>query len=37
MNNQSQNAIDIVLAESLKELATVKPIDKITIKEITDN
>ena len=33
MNNQSQNAIDIVLAESLKEL---KPIDKITIKEITD-
>ncbi|WP_028243008.1 TetR/AcrR family transcriptional regulator C-terminal domain-containing protein [Pseudobutyrivibrio ruminis] len=36
MNNQSQNAIDIVLAESLKELATVKPIDKITIKEITD-
>lgn len=36
MNNQSQNAIDIVLAESLKELAAVKPIDKITIKEITD-
>ncbi|MBE5911502.1 TetR/AcrR family transcriptional regulator C-terminal domain-containing protein [Pseudobutyrivibrio sp.] len=36
MNNQSQNAIDIVLAESLKELATTKPIDKITIKEITN-
>ncbi len=35
MNNQSQNAIDIVLAESLKELAITKPIDKITIKEIT--
>ena len=34
MNNQSQNAIDIVLAESLKELAITKPIDKITIKEI---
>lgn len=36
MNNQTQNAIDIVLAESLKELATTKPIEKITIKEITD-
>lgn len=36
MNNQTQNAIDIVLAESLKELAAIKPIDKITIKEITD-
>ena len=36
MGNQSQNAIDVVLAESLKELAAVKPIDKITIKEITD-
>jgi len=36
MNNQSQNAIDIVLAESLKELAAQKPIEKITIKEITD-
>ena len=36
MNNQSQNAIDIVLAESLKELAKTKPIEKITIKEITD-
>ena len=36
MNNQSQNAIDIVLAESLKELAGTKPIEKITIKEITD-
>ena len=36
MNNQSQNAIDIVLAESLKELSKTKPIEKITIKEITD-
>ncbi len=36
MNNQTQNPIDLVLAESLKELATKKPIDKITIKEITD-
>ena len=36
MNNQSQNAIDLVLAESLKELAGTKPIEKITIKEITD-
>ncbi len=36
MNNQTQNAIDIVLAESLKAMACAKPIDKITIKEITD-
>lgn len=36
MNNQSQNAIDLVLAESLKELSITKPIDKITIKEITN-
>ncbi len=36
MNNQTQNPIDIVLATSLKELAAVKPIEKITIKEITD-
>ncbi len=36
MNNQTQNAIDMVLAESLKELSKKKPIDKITIKEITD-
>ena len=36
MNNQSQKAIDLVLAESLKELAITKPIEKITIKEITD-
>ena len=36
MTNQGKNAIDIVLAESLKELAVTRPIDKITIKEITD-
>lgn len=36
MNNQTQNPIDVVLANSLKELAATKPIEKITIKEITD-
>ena len=36
MNQQSKNAIDTLLAESLKELAVTRPIDKITIKEITD-
>ena len=36
MTNQGKNAIDLVLAESLKELAATRPIDKITIKEITD-
>lgn len=36
MTNQGKNAIDMVLAESLKELAVTRPIDKITIKEITD-
>lgn len=36
MNNQSQNAIDTILADSLKALSVTKPIDKITIKEITD-
>lgn len=35
MTNQGKSAIDIVLAESFKELAVQKPIDKITIKEIT--
>lgn len=36
MTNQGKGAIDIVLAESFKELAVQKPIEKITIKEITD-
>lgn len=36
MNNQTQNPIDVVLAESLKAIAVTKPIEKITIKEITD-
>ena len=36
MTNQGKSAIDIVLAESFKELAVQKPIEKITIKEITD-
>ncbi len=36
MNNQTHNPIDLVLAESLKELAVTKPMEKITIKEITD-
>ncbi len=36
MTGQGKNAIDILLAEALKELATKHPIEKITIKEITD-
>lgn len=36
MTNQGKNAIDLLLAESFKELATTRPIEKITIKEITD-
>lgn len=36
MTTQGKNAIDILLAESLKELAKQRPIEKITIKEITD-
>ncbi len=36
MNTQSKNAIDMLLAESFKELAVSKPIEKITIREITD-
>ncbi len=36
MTSQGKNAIDILLAESFKELAITRPIDKITIKEITD-
>ncbi len=36
MTNQGNNAIDILLAESFKELACVRPIEKITIREITD-
>ncbi len=36
MTSQGRNAVDILLAESLKELAEKQPIDKITIKEITD-
>ncbi len=36
MNLQGKNAIDYVLAESFKELAAVKAIEKITIREITD-
>ncbi|MCR5055050.1 MAG: TetR/AcrR family transcriptional regulator C-terminal domain-containing protein [Lachnospiraceae bacterium] len=36
MNNQSKKAIDTLLSESFKELSTKKPIEKITIKEITD-
>ena len=35
MTQQGKNAIDLVLAESLIELSAKKPIDKITIKEIT--
>lgn len=36
MINQRKNAIDTLLAESFKELALKHPIEKITIKEITD-
>ena len=36
MTQQGKNAIDLVLAESLIELSAKKPIDKITIKEITE-
>lgn len=36
MTNQKRNGIDDVLAESLKELSKTRPIEKITIKEITD-
>jgi probable dihydroxyacetone kinase regulator len=36
MTNQGRNGIDVVLAESLKELSETRPIEKITIKEITD-
>lgn len=36
MINQKKNAVDTLLAESLKELALKHPIEKITIKEITD-
>ena len=36
MSLQSKNAIDTLLAESFKEIAATRPIEKITIKEITD-
>ena len=36
MLNQSRSAIDLLLADSLKELARIHPIEKITIREITD-
>ena len=36
MTSQVNNTIDLLLAESFKEIAAVKPIEKITIKEITD-
>ncbi|MGN0141429.1 MAG: TetR/AcrR family transcriptional regulator C-terminal domain-containing protein [Roseburia sp.] len=36
MTGQGKRAIDILLAESFKELAQKQPIEKITIKEITD-
>lgn len=36
MTGQGKNAIDTLLAEALKEIATKQPIEKITIKEITD-
>lgn len=36
MTNQKKNAVDTLLAESFKELVLKHPIEKITIKEITD-
>ena len=36
MTGQGKSAIDTLLAESFKELATKQPIEKITIREITD-
>lgn len=36
MNGQVHNEVDLILASSLKELALKRPIEKITIKEITD-
>ena len=36
MTNQGSKAIDTILAESFKELTVKKPIEKITIREITD-
>ncbi len=36
MNTQNKNAIDTLLADAFKELAASKPIEKITIREITD-
>ena len=36
MTSQMSNTIDLLLAESFKEIAVTKPIEKITIKEITD-
>lgn len=36
MGIQGRNEIDQLLADSLKELVAKRPVDKITIKEITD-
>ena len=36
MTGQGREAVDVLLAESFKELARKQPIEKITIKEITD-
>lgn len=36
MTANGTNAIDILLSESFKEIGSTRPLDKITIKEITD-
>ncbi|MCR5639904.1 MAG: TetR/AcrR family transcriptional regulator C-terminal domain-containing protein [Lachnospiraceae bacterium] len=36
MTSQTSKTIDLLLAESFKEIVVGKPIEKITIKEITD-
>ena len=36
MTGQGRSSVDLLLAKSVKELAEDRPIEKITIKEITD-
>ena len=36
MAMQGKNEVDRLLADSIKELAAKRPVEKITIKEITD-
>ena len=36
MVNQNKNTTNQILADSIKALVLAKPVEKITIKEITD-